>query len=256
VVNCAALAESLIESELFGHAKGAFTGAASERVGRFELADGGTLFLDEIGELSGGAQAKLLRVLENGEISRVGESRVRKVDVRVIAATNRDLEAEVREKRFRQDLFYRLNVLRVGLPPLRERGADAGLLLDNFLASAARRLGRPGVELDEDARRRLLAYRWPGNVREMKNLVERLAILSPTGEIGSPELPPTSVELPAASDGPAPAVVGAPKTLDELTRAHILAVLDMVDGNKSKAAEVLGIDRSTLYARLKEYGRG
>ncbi|HOX08099.1 MAG TPA: sigma 54-interacting transcriptional regulator [Planctomycetota bacterium] len=261
VVNCAALAESLIESELFGHAKGAFTGAAGERVGRFELADGGTLFLDEIGELSAGAQAKLLRVLEQGELSRVGESQVRRVDVRVIAATNRDLEAEVRDKKFRQDLYYRLNVLRIALPPLAERGGDVGLLLDHFLAAAARRLGRPALVLEPEAREKLLAYLWPGNVRELRNLVERLAILSATGRIATEDLPAEvggggqggGASPAAASGGPA---AGGARKLDDLVREHILTVLAASGGNKSKAAETLGIDRSTLYARLKEYGQG
>jgi two-component system response regulator HydG len=258
VVNCAALAESLIESELFGHAKGAFTGAAAERIGRFELADGGTLFLDEIGELSAGAQAKLLRVLEQGEFSRVGESLLRRVDVRVIAATNRDLEAEVRAKRFRQDLYYRLNVLRIALPPLCERGSDVGLLLDHFLAAAARRLGKPRLELEPAARQKLLGYLWPGNVRELRNLVERLAILSAAGKIALGDLPPevSGAASGSGAAGAAPAAAGAARKLDELVREHILAAVAAAGGNKTKAAELLGIDRSTLYARLKEYGQG
>ncbi len=259
VVNCAALAENLIESELFGHAKGAFTGAASERIGRFELADGGTLFLDEIGELSAGAQAKLLRVLEQGELSRVGESQVRRVNVRVVAATNRDLEAEVKERKFRQDLYYRLNVLRIALPPLAERGPDVGLLLDHFLEKAARRLGRPALVLEPEARERLLGYLWPGNVREMRNLVERLAILSPAGRIGLDDLPAEVGGGGRGGAAPAPvrsgASGGAPGKLEDMVREHILAVMAAVGGNKSKAAETLGIDRSTLYARLKEYGQ-
>jgi two-component system response regulator HydG len=252
VVNCAALAEGLIESELFGHVRGAFTGASAERVGRFEMADGGTLFLDEIGELSAGAQAKLLRVLEQGELSRVGESRVRHVDVRVIAATNRDLEAEVAARRFRQDLYYRLNVLRVELPPLRSRGQDGALLLDCFLAEAAARLGRPVPNLAAETRARLLAYQWPGNVREMRNLVERLAILHPGGEVDVSALPPeVTGQVPASAPGSGSD--GSIK-LDDLVRRHVLSVLAAAGNNKKKAAEMLGIDRSTLYARLKEYG--
>ncbi len=253
VVNCAALAENLIESELFGHVKGAFTGASSERVGRFELADGGTLFLDEIGELSAGAQAKLLRVLEQGELSRVGESKVRKVDVRVIAATNRELEADVKDKKFREDLYYRLNVLRIPLPRLRERGEDLELLLDGFLRDAAARMGRPDPQLEDDVRQKLLAYPWPGNVREMKNLAERLVILSSGGRIAMDELPAevSGVKVAAATAAGSP--VGGAVKLSDLEREHILAVLASVGNNKSKAAEILGIDRSTLYARLKEY---
>ncbi len=256
VVNCAALAENLIESELFGHAQGAFTGAVSERMGRFELADGGTLFLDEIGELSGGAQAKLLRVLEQGELSRVGESEVRKVDVRVIAATNRDLEAEVKAKKFRQDLYYRLNVLRIPLPPLRGRGDDAAELLDRFMAGAAARMGRADPELDAAAREKLLAYPWPGNVREMMNLVERLVILHPGGTITAGDLPPEISGAGGAAATAAGTPVGGTVRLVDLEKEHILAVLATVGNNKSKAAEILGIDRSTLYARLKEYEEG
>ncbi len=253
VVNCAALAENLIESELFGHAKGAFTGAAAERVGRFELADGGTLFLDEIGELSAGAQAKLLRVLEQGELSRVGESKVRKVDVRVIAATNRDLESEVSEKTFRQDLYYRLNVLRIPLPSLCERAGDVELLLGSFLQSAAARMGKPVPRLGEEARQKLMAYSWPGNVREVKNLAERLVILSAGGEIGMDELPGEIAGARVAAATAAGSPVGGTVSLNDLMKEHILAVLASADNNKSKAAEILGIDRSTLYARLKEY---
>ena len=255
VVNCAALAENLIESELFGHVKGAFTGAAEERVGRFELADGGTLFLDEIGELSSGAQAKLLRVLEQGEISRVGESKVRRVDVRVVAATNRDLEAEVKDKKFRQDLYYRLNVLRIPLPPLRGRGEDSELLLDEFLKRTSSRMGKPVPGIEAAAREKLLAYSWPGNVREMKNLVERLVILSAGDKVAAADLPPeisaggmTLTEAAGGGGG------GGEGKLEGVVREHILAVLKSVGGNKSKAADALGIDRSTLYARLKEYG--
>ncbi|MCX7803723.1 MAG: sigma 54-interacting transcriptional regulator, partial [Planctomycetota bacterium] len=291
VVNCAALSETLVESELFGHAKGAFTGATGEREGRFEAADGGTIFLDEVGELPLNIQTKLLRVLEQGEISRVGETRVRTVDVRVIAATNRDLEAEVTAGRFRQDLFYRLNVLRVKLPPLRERGGDAELLLDRFLAEFARACGRPALRLTDRARRMLLAYRWPGNVREMRNVVERLVVLASGDEIGVEDLPPEIASGAGATVAPhapgerIPAALGErvapdgrmahdageagvggkdahgargwkPRPLAEVEREHIMRVLEYVGGNKKQAAEILGIDRSTLYARLRAYGLG
>ncbi len=261
VVNCAALAENLIESEIFGHVKGAFTGASAERIGRFELADKGTLFLDEIGELSNGAQAKLLRVLEYGELSRVGESKVRKVDVRVIAATNRDLDADVAEKRFRQDLFYRLNVLRISLPLLRQRGSDIEMLLDHFLAGAAARMGRKEPIVEAAARDLLLAYSWPGNVREMRNLAERLVILSGSGTVSPTDLPPEVRGTASSSVAQGGSEVleslqssGQQASLNQVIREHILQVLDSVGNNKKKGAEVLGIDRSTLYARLKEYG--
>ncbi len=276
VVNCAALSETLIESELFGHIKGSFTGASSDRAGRFEAAHTGTLFLDEIGELSNSCQTKLLRVLEQGEISRVGESRVRKVDVRVVAATNRDLALEVKEGRFREDLYYRLNVLSVNLPPLRDRDGDVRLLLDHYLRQAASRSSRARLEFSEEALVALLSYRWPGNVRELKNLTERLAVLCPHEVIGVGDLPeevrralpvgnvvaealpmvPEEAEVveplevvqeSAAADAPS-------GTLAEMERAHILRILAGCGHNKKMAAEKLGIDRSTLYAKLRGYG--
>jgi Nif-specific regulatory protein len=272
IVNCAALSESLIESELFGHARGSFTGATADRVGRFELAHEGTIFLDEIGELSNACQTKLLRVLEQGELSRVGEARVRKVDVRLIAATNRDVEAEVAAGRFRQDLYYRLNVLTVRLPALRERGADLRKLAEHFLRLAAERSGRRGMSYSEEAWAFLAQYRWPGNVRELRNLAERLAVLCPQEVIGARDLPPemrggaagkvgTDIILdgqnaicPPFPEGGAPPAGGGLKTLEELEREHILRVLQTSAGNKKQAAEILGIDRSTLYAKLRAYG--
>ena len=252
VVNCAALAESLAESELFGHAKGAFTGASSERPGRFELADGGTIFLDEVGELSAACQSKLLRVLENGESVRVGEARVRKVDVRVVAATNRDLDARVKAGEFRKDLFYRLNVLRVEAPPLRRREGDVELLTGHFLRQFAELCGRSAPELSGGAKALFGEYGWPGNVRELKNICERLVVMCPSDEIAPGDLPP---EMRGAAGG---GVGGEGSAggwdLEELERAHILRAIEAAGGNKSRAAEMLGIDRSTLYARLKKYG--
>lgn len=270
IVNCAALSESLIESELFGHAKGAFTGATADRKGRFELAHEGTIFLDEIGELSAGCQTKLLRVIEQGEISRVGESRVRKVNVRLVAATNRDLAAEAKAGRFREDLFYRLNVLTIKLPPLRERGPDVRLLLEHYLAEAAQRCGRPSLRLSDEACDALARYPWPGNVRELRNLTERLAVLCPSEVIGQRDLP-AEVRAALAADAAAglasvekdtepapPPVAGgeapALKPLSEIEKDHILRVLTFSGGNKKQTAELLGIDRSTLYAKLRAYG--
>ncbi len=262
VVNCAALSESLIESELFGHTRGAFTGATCDRPGRFELAHEGTLFLDEIGELSNACQTKLLRVIEQGELSRVGEARVRKVNVRLIAATNRDLASEVKGGRFREDLYYRINVLSIKLPPLRERGEDIRKLAEFYLRDAAERSGRKHLHFSDEALAALAHHRWPGNVRELRNMAERLAVLCPTEAIGVRDLPPEiaalQAHLPAAtaetlSEAPAAAPV-ASKTLSEMEREHILRILNSCGGNKKRAAEVLGVDRSTLYAKLRAYG--
>jgi transcriptional regulator with GAF, ATPase, and Fis domain len=251
VVNCAAIAENLVESTLFGHVKGAFTGADETRPGVFELADGATLFLDEVGELPLGTQAKLLRALEQGEVQRVGDSSLRKVDVRVIAATNRDLAAEAKAGRFREDLYHRLNVLVVTLPPLRERPGDIETLIDHFLAESARRLGQPAKRLAPEARTLLLRYPWPGNVRQLRNVLERASIMSAGAQIQPGDL---SAEVGAA---PATVHVDAPMaTLAEVERTHILRVLDRCGGNKKQAADILGIDRSTLYAKLKQFGQG
>ena len=276
VVNCAALSESLIESELFGHSKGAFTGATADRAGRFEMAHEGTIFLDEIGELTNNCQTKLLRVLEQGEISRVGEGRVRKVDVRVLAATNRELQAEVKAGRFREDLFYRLNVLSVCLPPLRDRGGDVQILLEHYLTTAAVRGGRPRMEFSVEATQALMRYRWPGNVRELRNLCERMAVLCPQDVIGIADLPaecrsmaseipespsesanrlPTiSMPVAKASDSAIPIAVPIGEKLADIEKLHILYILEAADHNKKLAAEKLGIDRSTLYAKLRAYG--
>jgi len=250
-VNCAALYESLVESELFGHVKGAFTGATSDRAGRFELADGGTIFLDEIGELPDRIQTKLLRALEQGEIARVGDERVRRVDVRVVAATNRDIDAEVAAGRFRRDLFYRLNVLRVDLPPLRSRGGDLDLLIDHYAGFFASKCGRARLTLSPGVRRLFAAHGWPGNVRELRNALERIAVLVPADPVAENDLPPGLLGPPAAAPGASGA---APTRLEDVEREHVVRILASVDGNKSRAAEILGIDRSTLYAKLKQYG--
>jgi len=256
-VNCAAIPAGLVESELFGHVKGAFTGADRNRPGRFESAHRGTLFLDEIGDLPLEAQAKLLRAVESGELSRVGETRARRVDVRLVAATNRDLEACVREGSFREDLFYRLNVLRLHLAPLRERGDDVELLAAHFLARACARAGRAPLALSTGAAAALRTYTWPGNVRELANLMERCSILVQGKTIELADLPPeVRGEAPgtgAAGEEESSVRLGAPLALDAIERAHIESVLDACKGNKKRAAEILAIDRSTLYARLRAW---
>ncbi|MBN1808486.1 MAG: sigma 54-interacting transcriptional regulator [Planctomycetes bacterium] len=247
VLNCAALPESLAESELFGHEKGAFTGAVEDKPGRFELADGGTLFLDEIGEMPPGLQVKLLRSIETGELRRVGGTTTTVVDVRIVAATNRNLEEEVRAGRFREDLFYRLNVIRILVPPLRERREDIRQLVEHYLGYFAGTMGRIPPELTAEAATLFMDYPWPGNVRELKNVIERLMVLSPSDSINGEEVRGV---LRISSGNAGPRVV----PLAELEKQHILSVLEAAGGNKSKAAELLGINRTTLYAKLKEFG--
>ncbi len=251
IVNCAALAESLAEAELFGHERGAFTGADKSRPGRFLAADGGSIFLDEVGELSEPIQAKLLRVLDEGEISPVGEAGVRHIDVRVIAATNRDLAQEVEAGRFRRDLYYRLNVLRVELPPLRQRGDDIPQLIEHFVRFFGERCGRPNLRVSPELIDLCLSYSWPGNVRELRNAVERMVIMAQDEEITVADLPP---EVGGTQVIRVPGAAGGLRSLAEVEREHILAVLEQVKGNKKRAAEILQIDRSTLYAKLKQYG--
>ncbi len=249
VTNCAALAESLIESTLFGHVKGAFTGADESRPGLFELADQATLVLDEVGELPLGVQAKLLRALEQGEVQRVGDGAIRRVNVRVIASTNRDLRDEVKAGRFREDLLHRLDVLTVTTPPLRTRPADIDVLIDHFLGDNARRLGQPLKRFAPEAHAMLLKYHWPGNVRQLKNVIERACIMAPDKVIQPADLPESlrGAEVPAFTT---PIV-----SLETIERAHILRVLEHCGGNKKAAAELLAIDRSTLYAKLRQYGQ-
>ncbi|TMH69676.1 MAG: sigma-54-dependent Fis family transcriptional regulator [Betaproteobacteria bacterium] len=240
-VNCAALPRELVESELFGHEKGAFTGATQQRRGRFELADGGTLFLDEVGELPLEAQAKLLRVLQSGEFDRVGGTRALHADVRVIAATNRDLQAQVTAGRFRSDLYYRLNVFPITVPPLRERRGDIPGLAQHFAAKASRKLGKPLRDLSGTFLERAGAYDWPGNIRELENMVERALILA-DGELLFP------AAAPAAGDA---------ESLEDVERSHIRSVLErtrwVIEGDKG-AARILGLNPSTLRGRLRKLG--
>jgi two-component system NtrC family response regulator/two-component system response regulator HydG len=250
-VNCAALSETLLESELFGHERGAFTGAVGRKEGRFELADGGTLFLDEIGDISPAVQVKLLRVLQQRELERVGGTQTLKVDVRIVAATNKDLSAEVKAGRFREDLYYRLNVVAVTLPPLRARKGDIPALVSHFIAKYATAYGKELKGLAPGTLNALLRHDWPGNVRELENVVERAVVLA-TG----PNL--TADDLPATLKGPRPErqagslIPGA--SMWEIERESILRTLEMVDGSTARAAEVLGISVRKIQYRLKEYG--
>ncbi|MGC8794412.1 MAG: sigma-54-dependent transcriptional regulator [Bryobacteraceae bacterium] len=241
-LNCAALAPTLIESALFGHEKGAFTGAIAQHQGVFERAHGGTLFLDEIGELDGGSQAKLLRVLQDRTFERLGGTRPIQVDVRLIAATNRDLKKLVEEGNFREDLYYRLNAFPLEIPPLKQRPADILPLARHFLARAAHSLGKPQLELDETACQALLAYSWPGNVRELENMMERVAILC-EGKVRAEDLP-----LPKTTAG------ARPVRWKEIEKEAILQALRRNAGNRTKTAQELGISLRTLQYRLKEYG--
>ncbi|MGH7385529.1 MAG: sigma-54-dependent transcriptional regulator [Candidatus Rokuibacteriota bacterium] len=250
-INCGALPETLLESEIFGHVRGAFTGASGNKKGLFAEADGGTLLLDEIGEMAPSLQVKLLRTLQSGEIRPVGSTQASIVDVRVVAATNRDLDQLIRQGTFREDLFYRLNVVPVALPPLRERREDIPLLAGHFLGRAAQRLGRPLLRLSPAAVDWLLRYPWPGNVRELENVVERTAILT-RGEVIEPDDLPPHVTGDVAL-GPAQSL-DREHTLAEAERAHIIQTLERCGGNHSRAAETLGIGRTTLWRKLKEYG--
>jgi len=253
-VNCGAIPEGLVESELFGHARGAFTGATEVRSGKFAEADGGTLFLDEIGELPLPLQVKLLRVLQDRMVTPVGESKTRSVDTRVVAASNQDLEALVKEGKFRSDLYFRLNVVPIVLPALRERAEDVPQLAAHFLASANRRCHKE-VTLSDAALVAMQLYPWPGNVRELENLIERLIILNRTGVVGLDDLPPAMRS--SSADMAAEAVAGGGETIDLVgTLARIEAALidramRAADGNKTHAAELLGLSRTTLLDKLK-----
>ncbi|MBX7098682.1 MAG: sigma-54 dependent transcriptional regulator [Myxococcaceae bacterium] len=253
-VNCAALSESLLESELFGHEKGSFTGAQGRREGRFELADTGTLFLDEVGEISPALQIKLLRVLQTREFERVGGTQSVKVDVRLVAATNRDLAAEVKAGRFREDLYYRLNVVAVTLPPLRQRKGDIPALVGHFLEKYSAAYGKQVKSLAPGTLNALLAHSWPGNVRELENAVERAVVLCKSEELSADDLPPSLQGARPRPGDPAALIPGA--TMAEIEREAILRTMEMVQGSTSRAAEVLGISVRTIQYRLKAYASG
>lgn len=256
VVNCAGLSETLLESELFGHEKGAFTGADRRREGRFMQADKGTFFLDEIGETSAAMQAKLLRVIQEREIQRVGGEETLGVDVRILAATNRILEDEVKSGKFREDLFYRLNVVALRLPPLRERHDDIPLLAQHFLEKYSKKNHKQVNGFSPLAMDMLLKYAWPGNVRELENVIERAVILLPGEHITEKDLPSTITESYAEKgDWASPvSLVAANRPLEEIEREAILATLEDSGGNKSETARRLGINRKTLHKKLKDYG--
>lgn len=250
-VHCAALSENLLESELFGHEKGAFTGAIKEKKGRFELADSGTIFLDEIGEISPNIQVKLLRVIQEKAFERVGGEETITVDVRIVAATNKNLKKEVEEGRFREDLYYRLNVVQITVPPLRERKEDILLMVSSFIQNFSKENGKEIKEITKKAQTALYNYDWPGNIRELKNVLEAAVVLSKDGIIDINDLPPylknddehgnfLKIKIPAA--------------MAEIEKEAIISTLALANGNKSKTAEMLEMNRKTLYAKLNEFG--
>jgi two-component system response regulator AtoC len=260
-INCGAIPEALLESELFGHARGAFTGATSERRGLFEEADGGTLFLDEIAELPAALQVKLLRALQEGEVRRVGDNAARTVDVRVVAATARDVEAEVAAGRFRADLFYRINVVRLHLPPLRERGEDIPVLARHFAARYAERFGAPARGLSRPALRHLVEYGWPGNVRELENVIERAVVLADGDEIGPEHLPPAVVggapphgAVSRDGSGLDPTDLSIKRQGEALERVLIARALERTGGNRTRAAQLLELSHRALLYKIRDYG--
>ena len=253
-MNCAALSEGLIESELFGHTKGAFTGAVTAKEGRIVYADGGTLFLDEVGDMPLETQAKLLRVLETREVQPVGGNRTQKVDIRLVAATNRDLRALVAKGRFREDLLYRLAVVSIELPALRERQGDLPLLIDHFLLDFARLHGRPSRPVSPEARAVLLRHPWPGNVRELRNAIETMVLLADGDTIQLDDVPDALREGAAQAPPPRQGYELGGRSLAEVERDLIVANLALVEGNRQRAAQVLGMGERTLYRKIKEYG--
>jgi transcriptional regulator with GAF, ATPase, and Fis domain len=263
-VNCSAVVETLFESELFGHVRGAFTGATDHKAGLFELADGGTLFLDEVGELPLGVQAKLLRVIEEGEVQRVGSLEPRKVDVRLVAATNRDLRHEASAGRFRNDLYYRLNIVEIKLPTLRDRREDIPYLTAAFIRNFSQRFSKPLVGLTPGAEKMLAEARWDGNVRQLRNVIERACILAESDFVTEADLAGSMLEqmhssVPAGVRSDVAPVVagfsnGNPAPLAEIERDHIVRTLQQVKGNKAVAARLLGISRRAFYRQLERHG--
>jgi DNA-binding NtrC family response regulator len=252
-VNCAAIPETLLESEIFGHDRGAFTGAEGRRQGLFELAAGGTLFLDEVAEMAPATQAKLLRVLEERSFRRLGGSDEIQVDVRVLAATNRDPERALAEAKLREDLYYRLNVFTLELPPLRERREDIGLLVASFIREGNDRNQRNVAGIEDEALEALRTYHWPGNIRELRNVVERSVIVARAGRIRKDDLPPSIFSPPARPRGQAGVEFPVGTTVDEAERSLILKTLEATGQNKTRAAEILGISLKTLHNKLKKY---
>lgn len=248
-VHCAALSENLLESELFGHEKGAFTGAIKEKKGRFELANKGTIFLDEIGEISPNIQVKLLRVIQEKSFERVGGEKTINVDVRIIAATNRNLKKEVEEGRFREDLYYRLNVVQITVPPLRERKEDILLMMSSFIQNFSEENEKNIKEITKKAKTALYNYNWPGNVRELKNVLEAAVVLSKDGIIDINDLPPYLKNEDELGNF---LKIKMPATMDEIEKEAIISTLALANGNKSKTAEMLNMNRKTLYAKLNE----
>ena len=252
-LNCAGLVETILESELFGHEKGAFTGASTSRVGMFEYADHGTLFLDEIGDMPRSSQVKLLRVLEQGDIVRVGSNEPVHVDVRLVAATHQNLHTQVGEGSFRRDLFYRLNVVSINLPPLRERRSDIPLLADHFLRRLSEQHGRSVHGLSPRVKKFLFRYDWPGNVRELRNCLEHMVVVTTDDELGENDLPEYLIEELGIAPGGAGLQNLAGQPLEEVEKQHIQQTLELVDGNRQKAANLLGIGERTLYRKIQKY---
>ena len=255
-VNCAAIPEELIESELFGHVRGAFTGAVADRRGKFELAHGGTIFLDEIGDMSLKTQAKVLRVLQEQVMEAVGGSTRIKVDARVLAATNKDLGAEIKAGRFREDLYFRLNVVPISVPPLRERRDDITLLADHFMAVLAKEYGRRAKRFEAEAFDTLRSYSWPGNVRELRNVIERLMIMVPGERVAARDLlflDQGAAQLPSA-DAVVTPIMPLHDARDDFERQYILRALAAQQGNISRTADVLGVERSNLYRKMRSFG--
>jgi DNA-binding NtrC family response regulator len=255
-INCGALTETLLEAELFGHVRGAFTGAVSDRKGLWEQAAGGTLFLDEVGETSPAFQVKLLRALLAGEIRRVGASRAIQVDARILAATNRNLDQDVKAGKFREDLFYRLSVVTLRVPALRERRTDIPLLAERFLSTVLERENHPPLKLSEETVRTLVAYGWPGNVRELESAIEYAVLHARGNEVVPEDLPEKlqSAQLRAAARSPLSALFEDLPSLDELERRYLIYILEVAGGNRTRAAEILHIDRRTLYRMIERYG--